>query len=132
MDIALCAYNPITKTLQYAGANNPLWLIHRGELIETKANKQPIGKFEDNYPFTNHTFELTEGDSIYIFSDGFADQFGGESGRKKLTRKRFKHLILSLQNFEMEQQGEALQKFITNYRNEIEQIDDILVMGIRV
>jgi serine phosphatase RsbU (regulator of sigma subunit) len=132
MDISLCAYNTKTKTLQWAGANNPLWLLQNGELIETKADKQPIGMNEDSRPFTNHTFKLNTTDTIYIFTDGFADQFGGETGQKKLTRKRFKDLIMSIQVKTLQEQGFTLDKFITEYRKEIEQIDDILVMGVKI
>ena len=132
MDISLCAYNAKTKTIQWAGANNPLWLLQSGELIETKADKQPIGMNENSKPFTNHTFTLQTGETIYLFTDGFADQFGGETGQKKLTKKRFKDLILSVQNKTLQEQGIALDKFITEYRKEVEQIDDILVMGVKV
>ena len=132
MDISLCAYNAKTKTIQWAGANNPLWLLQNGELIETKADKQPIGMNEDSKPFTNHTFNLNPTDTIYLFTDGFADQFGGDTGEKKLTKKRFKDLILSVQNKTLQEQGIALDKFITDYRKEVEQIDDILVMGVKV
>jgi serine phosphatase RsbU (regulator of sigma subunit) len=132
MDISLCAYNAKTKTIQWAGANNPLWLIQNGELLETKADKQPIGMNEDSKPFTNHAFNLNKADTIYLFTDGFADQFGGETGQKKLTRKRFKDLILSIQSKTLQEQGFALDKFITEYRKEIEQIDDILVMGVKI
>ena len=159
MDISMVSlkYNAQSKKteLEYAGANNPLWIVKRidnGELTidnkdsaknyplsivnyqlsETKADKQPIGMNEDNHPFTNHTFELNSGDTIYLFTDGFADQFGGDTGEKKLTRKKFKELILSIQHLSMTEQGLALDKFITDYRKEVEQIDDILVMGVRV
>lgn len=132
MDISLCAFNPKTKTIQWAGANNALWLIQNNELLETKADKQPIGMNEDHKPFTNHSFTLNMGDSIYLFTDGFADQFGGETGDKKLTRKRFKELLLGIQNKSMQDQGVDLDKFIVNYRKEVEQIDDILVMGVTV
>ncbi len=132
MDISLCAYNVKTKTIQWAGANNPLWLLQNGELIETKADKQPIGMNENSKPFINHTFTLNSGDTIYLFTDGFADQFGGDTGQKKLTKRRFKELILSIQNKSLQEQGIALDKFITEYRKEVEQIDDILVMGVKV
>jgi len=132
MDISLCALNTKTKTLQWAGANNPLWLMQNGNLIETKADKQPIGMHDHSKPFTNHEFALQTGDSIYIFSDGFADQFGGETGEKKLTKKRFKELLISIQDKTMDEQGNVLEKFILDYRKNVEQIDDILVMGVRV
>ena len=132
MDISLCAYYPKTKKIEWAGANNPLWLLQNGELIETKADKQPIGMNENSKPFINHTFNLSAGDSIYLFTDGFADQFGGENGQKKLTRKRFKDLIMSLQSKSLQEQGMALDKFIMDYKKEIEQIDDILVIGVKI
>jgi serine phosphatase RsbU (regulator of sigma subunit) len=132
MDISLCAYNTKTKILQWSGANNPLWLMQNGVLIETKADKQPIGMNEDGKPFTNHTFILNDGDTIYLFTDGFADQFGGATGEKKLTKRRFKELIVSVQSKSIIDQGIALDRFITEYRKEIEQIDDILVMGVKV
>jgi hypothetical protein len=132
MDISLCSYNPKTKTIQWAGANNPLWLLQNGELIETKADKQPIGMNEDSKPFTNHTFNLNPTDTIYLFTDGFADQFGGDTGQKKLTKRGFKDLILSFQNKSLQQQGIALDEFITEFRKSVEQIDDILVMGVKV
>lgn len=132
MDISLCAYNTKTKTMQWAGANNPLWLLQNGELKETKADKQPIGMNENIKPFTNHTIALQTGETIYLFTDGFADQFGGETGQKKLTKKRFKDLILSVQNKTMQEQGIALDSFITEYKKDIEQIDDILVIGVKI
>lgn len=132
MDISLCALNTNNNSIQWAGANNPLWLIQNGELNETKGDRQPIGNYENAKPFTNHNFRLYSGDSIYLFTDGFADQFGGESGQKKLTKKRFKELVLSIQYLSMNDQGVFLDRFISKYRGQIEQIDDILVMGISV
>lgn len=132
MDISLCAYNTSTKTLQWAGANNPLWLIKNGELIETKADKQPIGMSDSRKPFTNHIFNVSSSDTIYLFSDGVTDQFGGETGNKKLTKKRFREFILSIQGKEIEEQGISLEEFITNYRKTTEQIDDMLVIGVKI
>ncbi len=149
MDISLCAIQLPSPSergkgvrLQWAGANNPLWIVRSNsspsgrsageELIEIKADKQPIGMNENSKPFTNHSFTLNEGDSIYLFTDGFADQFGGDTGEKKLTKKRFKDLILSLQNKTMQEQGIALDNFITEYRKGLEQIDDILVIGVKI
>ncbi len=132
MDISLCALDRKRRVLQWAGANNPLWLIRNEELIETKADKQPIGKNENSRPFTNHQFLLEPNDTIYLFTDGFADQFGGEKGTKKLTRKRFRELLVSMQDKPMQEQGETLKMFIGNYRKEVEQIDDILVIGVSI
>ncbi len=130
MDISLCSYKIKTNKLEWAGANNPLWLISNHELIETKADKQSIGYSEDSKPFTNHTFTLKAGENIYIFSDGFQDQFGGE-GENKFNKRRFKELLLSLQNLTIQAQGIAIDKFIVEYRKETEQTDDILVMGVK-
>lgn len=132
MDVSLCSYNSKTKVLQWAGANNPLWLFKNGELIETKADKQPIGMYDKRKPFTNHTFNLSATDTIYLFSDGVSDQFGGETGNKKLTKKGFREFILSSQGKDMEEQGIALEKFITDYRKKTEQIDDMLVIGVKI
>ena len=132
MDISLCCLNSKTKTLQWAGANNPLWLIRNGELLETKANKQPVGAQENRTKFTNHQFELNAGDRIYIFSDGYADQFGGSTGQKKLTKKGFRDLLLSIQKTGIKHQGQALNEFHKEYKQQVEQVDDILVIGIQV
>ena len=101
MDIAICSL--IEDKLEYAGAHNPLWIIRNGILIETKANKQPIGKFENLQPYNTHSFQLEKGDTIYIFSDGYSDQFGGERG-KKYKSSKFKKFLLSIQENSMEKQ----------------------------
>jgi serine phosphatase RsbU (regulator of sigma subunit) len=131
MDISICALNTKTKTLEWAGANNPLWLISNGNLIETKADKQCIGHNDNVQPFTNQKFKLESETNIYLFSDGFADQFGGQPERK-LTKNRFKELLLSIQHLPIQQQATELDVFITNYKQDIEQTDDILVIGVRV
>ena len=131
MDIALCRLNG--NTLEYAGANNPLWIVRNGELLETKPNKQPIGKFDNPIPFTNHTIELQKGDSIYIFSDGYIDQFGGEKD-KKFGSKRLKNLFLSIQEKSMEEQKNILTYTLSDWMNisNAEQLDDICIMGIKI
>jgi len=131
MDISLCALNTKANSLEWAGAYNPLWFIQNGELIETVADKQSIGYSANMSPFTNHQFTLNEITSIYIFSDGFADQFGGDFD-KKITKRRFKELLLSMQNLPIQEQAIALENYITTYRKDIMQTDDILVMGIGV
>ncbi|HWY10557.1 MAG TPA: two-component regulator propeller domain-containing protein [Bacteroidia bacterium] len=133
MDIALCSFNRKTNAMEYAGAFNPLWLIRKGELIEYKADKFPIGNLKagENKKFTNHIIPLQEGDTLYIFSDGFADQFGGPNG-KKLKYSTFKQLLLDNQHLSMDQQGELLNKTIEEWRGSLEQIDDILVIGTRL
>ena len=129
MDIAICSLEG--KTLQYAGAHNPLWLIRNGELLETKANKQPIGQFDDPEPYTTHTIELQQGDSLYIFSDGYADQFGGEKG-KKLKTTNFKQLLLSIQSETMEKQKQLIDEAFENWKGDLEQLDDVCVIGVRI
>jgi serine phosphatase RsbU (regulator of sigma subunit)/Tfp pilus assembly protein PilF len=155
MDIALCALNG--NQLQYAGANNPLWIVRKekvnnegesennplslspqaeGEaftftLIETKATKQPIGKVDNPQSFQTHTIELQQGDTIYIFSDGFVDQFGGRSG-KKFKAKAFKELLLSIQEKPMDEQRTIIDDTFENWRGDLEQVDDVCVIGVKV
>lgn len=149
MDIAICAYNPKTRQLQYAGANNALWVVTEqaltelGEevesrkltlgawnLYEIKADKQPIGRYHDPKPYTNHTFSLGEGDSIYIFSDGYADQFGGPKG-KKLKYKPFKELVLSSQSMSMIEQHDLFNDKFEKWRGDYEQVDDVCMIGMK-
>ena len=129
MDIALCSLEG--NKLQYAGAHNPLWIIRKNELIETKADKQPIGQFDNPQPYTTHSFELEKGDSIYIFSDGFVDQFGGEKG-KKFKTKAFRELFLSIQDKSMNDQKTIVDNVFETWRGGLEQIDDVCVIGVRV
>ncbi len=129
MDIALCSLEGFN--LQYAGANNPLWIIRGNEIIETKANKQPIGKIENPLPFTTHTFELQKGDTIYIFSDGFVDQFGGEKG-KKFKARAFRELLLSIQDKSMEEQKTIIDNTFESWKGNLEQIDDVCVIGVKI
>jgi len=115
--------------LEFAGAFNPLWLIRSGELIETPASRFPIGQDQDRVKvFTNHEINIQPGDTIYMFSDGYADQFGGAEG-KKLKVGKFKEVILGMQNFDMETQKHKLNEFIEEWKGDRSQIDDILVLG---
>ena len=129
MDIALCSLEG--NKLQYAGAHNPLWIIRNGELTETKANKQPIGKFDNPTPYTTQNIELQPGDSFYIFSDGFADQFGGEKG-KKLKTANFKKLLLSIQKESMTKQKQLINDAFEKWKGDLEQLDDVCVIGVRI
>lgn len=119
--------------LQYAGAHNPLWIIRKGatEIEEIKANKQPIGKFDEPKPYTNHEIDLKEGDTLYVFSDGYVDQFGGEKG-KKFKSLNFKRLLLSIQDQDMESQRSTIDEAFENWKGELEQIDDVCVIGVRL
>ena len=131
MDISICALNITTKTLEWAGANNSLLLINNGQLTETKADKQCIGYNDNVRPFTNHQFNLQLDTSIYLFTDGFADQFGGQPERK-LTKNKFKELLISIQHFSIQQQAKELDNFISKYKMKTEQTDDILVIGVKI
>jgi serine phosphatase RsbU (regulator of sigma subunit) len=131
MDTSLAKLNASTLQLEWAGANNPLWIVRGHEIIEIKANKQPIGKTDFLEPFTNHEIQLQKGDTIYLFTDGYADQFGGEKG-KKLSKNRFRELLISIQNKTMKEQREALYESHMAWRGTNEQVDDICVVGVRV
>lgn len=131
MDIALCTLRE--NTLKYAGANNPLWIIRKGagEVEETKADKQPIGKFEKQVAYTTHEYELASGDSVYVFSDGFADQFGSDKG-KKFKAVQLKKLLLSIQDKTMKEQRKVLEETFNRWKGNLEQLDDVCVMGVRI
>ncbi len=138
MDIALCSLEfPSPKErdgrvrLQYAGAHNPLWIIRNGEILETKSDRQPIGVSRISKPFTTHTIELQKGDTLYIFSDGYVDQFGGEKA-KKFKSKAFKKLLLSIQNKSMEDQRLLLDENFESWRGKLEQIDDVCIIGVKI
>ncbi|MFC2116467.1 two-component regulator propeller domain-containing protein [Bacteroidota bacterium] len=130
MDIALCKISYDQNTLWYAGAYNPLWLIRNGEVIEQRADRMPIAIYEKMNEFTTHTIKLQKGDSIYMFSDGYADQFGGPSG-KKYKSGPFQELLVRLQEQSMEEQKEILNSTFEEWRGDFEQIDDIIVVGLK-
>ncbi len=134
MDIALCSVDPENYIVKYAGANRPLWIIRKGqnEIEEIKGTKMAIGGLTNNEQhFATHELQLQQGDTFYIFSDGYADTFGGEHG-KKLTTKRFKKNLLAMADKTMEEQERSLDNFIENWKSGKEQIDDILIIGIRL
>ena len=129
MDIALCTLEG--NKLQYAGAYNPLWILRNGEILETKANRWPIGLTRDPKPYNTHSIDLEKGDVIYIFTDGFVDQFGGEKG-KKLKIKGLKRLLLSIYDKPMEEQKTAINEAFFNWMGNLEQVDDVCLIGVRV
>jgi tetratricopeptide (TPR) repeat protein len=161
MDISLCTIETLPSSLssqervgvrlKYAGANNPLWVIRPChserreesidaslplsmtdfELLEVKPNKQPIGKYAEPKPFTTHTIELEKGDTIYLFTDGFADQFGGPKG-KKFKYAQLKELLLSIQDKTMEDQSQILNQKFEEWKGNLEQVDDVCIIGVRV
>lgn len=133
MDICLCSINLQKSQIEYAGANNSLWIIRDKELIELPANKFPIGAFvgEELQQFTNHEWQLKAGDTIYLFTDGFADQFGGPKG-KKFKYKQLQQLLLDNCALSLSEQKQLLSRTFKQWKGEQEQLDDVLIIGIRI
>ncbi len=131
MDIALCSLNKTTNEIEFCGANNPLWVVRNGELIELKGDKQPVGKHFKEKPFTYHKEQLQKGDMIYVFSDGYADQFGGHKG-KKFMYSQLKDLLLSIATQPIEQQHHLLNQTFEDWKGELEQLDDVCLIGVRI
>jgi serine phosphatase RsbU (regulator of sigma subunit)/Tfp pilus assembly protein PilF len=132
MDCSLLVFNFTNKQLQIAAANNPVWIIRENQLIEIKADKMPLGKGDrQQESFTLHTIELQPGDTIYTLTDGFPDQFGGPNG-KKFMSKKLKELLLANVHLPIPQQKELLETTFKNWVGDLEQVDDICVVGIRV
>jgi serine phosphatase RsbU (regulator of sigma subunit) len=154
MDIAICCLNKKTLELQYAGANNPMWIIKpNGFLNELRADKQPIGYFKDRKKFTNQSITLEKGDTIILFSDGYADQFGGfqqaqsdnlkgKSGNsdfslnlsktKKYTYKRLREKLISLSNQSPNNQKNTLEKEFNDWKGATDQVDDVCILSIKI
>ena len=132
MDIALCAYNKDNNILQFSGANRPLVLIRNNEAIVYKGNKFPIGQdIGIEKDFTGKTIQLQKDDTVYVFTDGIVDQFGGEKGKKLLFR-RVKEFLLSIQTLSFSEQKEKIDFFFNQWKGEEEQVDDVLLIGIKV
>jgi serine phosphatase RsbU (regulator of sigma subunit) len=131
MDMCVCLLDPERKSLQFAGALCPLWIYSGGELTEIKGDKMPVAIHDAMKPFTNHWIDLKKGDTFYIFSDGFVDQFGGPDQKKYLS-KNFKKTLGELQSKSMYQQGAELDRIFEDWRKDVEQIDDVTVIGVRV
>ncbi len=132
MDISIGTYNKNTNILSWAGANNPLYIVRAGinEVVEIRGNKQPIGKYvAEEKPFTLHQLTMEKGDRIYLFSDGYIDQFGGIKGKKYKTNQ-FKRFILSIQNHSIHEQQSLLMTEFTNWKGNKSQTDDVLVCGL--
>lgn len=131
MDIALCALDRKKMLLEYSGANNPIYIVRNKELIEIHADKQPIGEYLFRKKFTNKEIAVMQGDTIYLFSDGYADQFGGPKG-KKFKHRQLRDVLLSVRDKSMDGQKEFLLNALSEWKGELEQVDDILVLGIRI
>ncbi|TAL61803.1 MAG: serine/threonine-protein phosphatase, partial [Bacteroidetes bacterium] len=133
MDIALCQVDTENRTVRYAGANRPIWIIRKGAISveEIKATKKAIGGFtEDSQRFDSHEIKLKEGDTFYLTTDGYADTFG--IGGKKMMTKRFKEILLAIQDKSMKEQEKYLEDFWETWRSGTEAVDDVCIIGIRV
>ncbi len=132
MDISLCVWNKLDNTLEFAGANNPMWLVRNNQITEYKADKMPIGSYvTDTIPFTAQAIQLQTGDCIYLITDGYADQFGGIKG-KKYKYKPLMDLLLANHTKPMLTQKELFAKTIDDWKQGYEQVDDISLIGVRV
>jgi ligand-binding sensor domain-containing protein/serine phosphatase RsbU (regulator of sigma subunit) len=134
LDIAICALDSKKLKLEYAGAFNPLYMVRNGQLAETKADRKPVGRsivMDPKKKFSNHEINIQKNDTFYIFSDGYADQFGGPNGRK-FRYKQFKELLVTANKSPMEKQKDIIDTAIRNWQGEIEQIDDMVIMGVKI
>ncbi|PID92130.1 MAG: hypothetical protein CSA96_04830 [Bacteroidetes bacterium] len=131
IDMGLVVYDTKKRELQYAGANNPLYRIRKQVLTEIKADKMPVGiNAREENSFTNHSLELIPGDMVYLFSDGYPDQFGGPLN-KKFKYGPFKELLIRISSLPVADQKEELRKVMTGWKADYPQVDDILIFGIK-
>ena len=130
MEMTICLFDRESYMLQFSGANNPLYLISDGQLTQIRGDKMPVAIHDVMEPFTLHQLPLKAGDVFYTFSDGYADQFGGPK-RKKFLAKNFRNLLLSIQDLSMLEQGNRLDEVFKEYRNDYEQVDDVVVIGVK-
>lgn len=133
MDISLCAIDFAKMSLQWSGANNPLWIIRKdaSEIEVIKGDRQPVGVCLKNNPFTTHDLKLQPGDTLYLFSDGYPDQFGGEKEKRYNTRQ-LKEKLLSIKGHTLKEQKLLLEEEFDKWRGDLEQIDDVCLIGVRI
>ncbi|HEX8516276.1 MAG TPA: tetratricopeptide repeat protein [Bacteroidia bacterium] len=131
MDISLLSFNKATKEIKWSGAYNPLWYCIGSEMRKVRPDKQPVGKYEGRKPFAAHQIEYREGMVFYLFTDGFADQFGGPQG-KKYMYKRFEEQLTAISSLPMKEQENVLNKSFCEWKKDSEQIDDVTVIGFRL
>jgi CheY-like chemotaxis protein len=133
MDIAICYFNFVTKELHYAGANRPLLFSFNNQLHRIVADKRPVGGFQHDFntKFTEHTLNFDGFNNIYLYTDGYADQFGGPFSKKLMTSK-FKEKLLNIQSLPLHDQADFLRNYFSEWKGDHEQVDDVLVMGLRV
>ena len=130
--MALISFSPKTKKITFSGANNPLYVVSSGEIKIIKGDKLAIGSFKPGEKqFTQHSVEVKTNDMVYLFSDGYPDQFGGEKG-KKLMYKQFRNILVEISTLSMEKQKLELDHRLQQWKLNQEQVDDILVIGFRV
>jgi len=131
MDMALIIINTINLEAKYSGANNPIYIIRENNLLEYKATKNPIGIYLNEQDFKTEDIQLQRNDRIYLFSDGYMDQFGGANGLK-LKSGKFKEMLLGINQKPMEEQKNLLEKAFNIWRGKYDQVDDILILGIKL
>ena len=131
IDMALIIYDPLTRQLEFSGANNPIYIVRNGEMLEYKGNNMPVAFYEQMSDFTRYTIDMKQGDRVYMFTDGFPDQFGGPQG-KKFKYRPFKDLLLEVHDRPMEEQHRILSLIFEEWKGDLGQIDDVLVIGLRL
>lgn len=131
MDITLIKFADGSKKIEFAGANNPLYIVRGKEILEFKGDRSPIGYYSKGKPFTTQEIDVKAKDTLYMFSDGYSDQIGGEHFKKFLPR-RFRQLLIDINSQSMEERKESLVKNFNTWRGTYQQVDDIIVMGIKV
>jgi serine phosphatase RsbU (regulator of sigma subunit)/tetratricopeptide (TPR) repeat protein len=132
MDAVLCRFNFSKLHLEYTAANNAIVVVRNGIFMDLKGDKMPVGRSpKDNTPFSKHEFTLQKNDMVYMFSDGFPDQFGGPRG-KKLKEKNLKAFLVQIASLSMEEQEKKLSNYFTEWKGDLEQIDDVCLAGFRI
>lgn len=133
MDLSLCSLNLVTNELQYAGAFNSLYYISSGVFNEIKADKFPIGVNLDGKvdEYRNHSIQLKKGDSLFLYSDGYADQFGGPNG-KKFKYNKLKQLLIEISVYPVSQQKQAVEQAFDMWKGKLEQVDDVVIIGVKI
>ncbi len=133
MDMSLCAIDFNNRKLSYAGANNPVYIVRNRAIIDLEPDKQPITASDEtaSWSFNNQEFDLKKGDCIYLFTDGYADQFGGPKG-KKFMYKRFREMLINMYENTMDEQKGILYYSFEDWRGNLPQVDDVMVIGIRM
>ncbi|HEY4786582.1 MAG TPA: SpoIIE family protein phosphatase, partial [Bacteroidales bacterium] len=132
MEMAMCIIDTVKMKMQYAGAHNPVFFIHAGKPVILEADKMSIGIYQDfDVPFTNQWFDLESGDIIYLYSDGFYDQFGGPRGGKLLSAN-FRKFLLEIHQKPMTEQRRLLEGFYKKWKGHNDQVDDVMVVGIKI